>query len=108
MPSFAIAQPDYLQTRIHDLSIEYKVDESLARRIIKCESNFKPFAIHYNTNKTTDHSYWQVNTVWQSYMLDRGLDITMPDENLEAGFMILSQYGSGPWKYSKDCWLTKN
>lgn len=33
-----------------------------------------------------------------------GWDIDDPNDNLEAGFWILSNYGTQPWSASKACW----
>lgn len=108
LPTFAVAQPDYLGTKIKDLSTRYNVDSNLASKIIYCESRFEPQALNTNTNLTKDHSYWQINNYyWKDDMLKRGLDITNPDDNLEAGFIILSEKGTQPWSASKKCWTKK-
>ncbi len=95
------------EERIPILALIYGVDEDLAWAIIHCESSWRPRALNLNKNLTVDHSYWQVNTVWIEKMSIIGFDVTNPDQNLEAGFWILSKYGVGPWSASKKCWQRK-
>jgi len=33
------------------------------------------------------------------------LDIFVPEDNLEAGFYVLSKYGTLPWHASRPCWI---
>lgn len=71
-----------------------------------CESKLNPSAININLNKTIDYSYWQINDYyWGEYFKAQGLDIKNPQDNLVAGFILHSKYGSQPWNWSKDCWL---
>ena len=71
--------------------------------ILACESGYNPQAINYNAS-STDWSYWQINDkAWKTYFEKKGLDITDPDDNLIAGFIILKEQGIKPWKPSFDC-----
>jgi soluble lytic murein transglycosylase-like protein len=94
-----------LAEKINLLSVKYGVDENLAKRIIYCESGNKPQAKRYNTNDTIDYSYWQINNYWwEKELAKKGWDIKIPEQNLEAGFYLLSNYGSKLWNWSKHCW----
>ena len=104
IPQFAVAQPDNFTTKVHYLADKYEVNPELALRIMNCESKLNPLAINHNTNGTTDYSYWQLNSIWRKQMSDNDLDIKDPDQNLEAGFIILSEYGTNQWRDSKTCW----
>ena len=94
-----------LQSEIIRLSTKYKVDSKIASKIIFCESSNLPDAKRINDNETIDYSYWQINNhYWQKDMLKLGLDITNPEDNLEAGFYLYSQYGNKLWNWSSKCW----
>lgn len=93
------------EEQVERLAKEYQVDKTLALSIMRCESNLRPEAINVNKNKTIDYSYWQINNYyWEDYMLERGWDIKNPNDNLEAGFYLLSVSGTAPWIWSKPCW----
>lgn len=77
----------------------------LARRIIKCESNFKADAVNNQAKVGQDIGYFQLNSYfWKDTMLDMGWNIYNPLDNLEAGFWLLSKQGSSPWIWSEHCW----
>lgn len=100
-----IEPPMKLDDKIVYLARQYVVNEELAREIINCESAGKSDAVNVNTNGSRDYSYWQINDYyWKAPLAKRGWDITIPDQNLEAGFWILSNYGSSPWVWSAHCW----
>ena len=81
------------------------LEESLILKIIKCESGGKPYAKGYNKNGTVDYSYWQINNYWWEKELARkGWDIKVPEQNLEAGFYLISTYGVKLWSASAHCW----
>lgn len=84
---------------------KYAVSEGLARRIIKCESNFDENARNYNAKVGVDIGYFQLNSYyWEGHMRKLGWNIYNPVQNLEAGFWLLSKQGSQPWVWSKHCW----
>lgn len=98
-------EPKTIESEIDRLSALYGVDKEKATKIIICESNKKPDAIRVNTTGTIDYSYWQINDFyWSKQMADIGWDITNPEDNLEAGFYLLSKYGDSLWGWSKYCW----
>lgn len=97
-----------LDSQIAVYAIEYSVNESLARRIMSCESGLKSSALNVNYRDgiawSKDHGYWQINDFhWETYMNERGWDIYNPDHNLEAGFWMLQTYGKEPWSASAKC-----
>lgn len=91
-----------------EISIRSKtlgLDLDLVNKIIQCESAFKPYAINYNKNGTIDYGYWQINNYWwEEYLLEKGWNIKLPEENLEAGFYLLDTYGTKLWYPSEFCW----
>ena len=100
------APPVSIETRIREKAREYGVDEELALRIIKCESNFNRYAD--NPTSSAD-SYWQfLDSTWKSTMSRMGKPTTTSkfDEELsiEAGIWLLKEDGSGHWLESKFCW----
>lgn len=81
----------------------FGVSPALALEIIRCESDFAPYAVNYNKN-SQDYSFWQINSGWNEFLYSRGFNPYDPDSNLEAGFYLLSLYGTTPWNASKSCW----
>ena len=105
---------EQLSDEIDGLAKQYGVNATVAQDIIKCESQDKPDALRKNyTNgslTSEDKSYWQINDrYWQVPLQKMGWDINNPQQNLEAGFYLLSKYGTKLWSWSKPCWgrLTK-
>lgn len=91
--------------RISILSGVYGVDENVARAIIMCESQFDPrINTTLNKDKTWDYGFWQLNSIHIKEYAEIGFRIYDTDENLEAGFYMLSKDGTGPWYSSKSCW----
>ena len=99
-----------IDSEITRLSTEYKVDEVLVRKIIKCESQMYGTAI--NRNKRADGTVWssdwglmQINDYYhEKYMASIGLDIHDQYDSLEYGIMLLSTGGTKFWNASKYCW----
>jgi len=89
---------------------KYNVSLSVARRIIWCESKFKPQAVRLNKTEagevwSKDIGLWQINNYWNEKDLNKlGWDIYDPGQNLEAGFYLMSMRGTQPWLWSKYCW----
>jgi soluble lytic murein transglycosylase-like protein len=88
---------------------QYGQNETLARKIIYCESGNKKDAIGYNYRKgelwSTDIGYWQINNYYhQARMTELGLNIYNTEDNIKFGFMLLSEQGTTPWKASEKCW----
>jgi len=90
--------------QIEQKSQEYGVDRTLAYDIMWCESRVTPHAVNHNTNGTTDYGYWQINDVHLDTMIGLGLERTDPSDNLEYGFILLSESGTQPWSASQHCW----
>lgn len=90
-------------------SFQYNVDKELVRDIIRCESGFNSEAINTKAVRGQDIGIWQINTYyWEEELLKQGFNIHDPKDNLEAGFYLLSKYGSKLWDWSKHCWLADN
>ena len=104
----AIAQPIEEMTfdqKISAYARQYSVNEKKVRAIIQCESGFNQNAKNVNKNGTIDYSIWQINDYyWGEFFLEKGYDITKPEDNLKAGFLLYSLYGDKPWIWSKPCW----
>lgn len=79
----------------------YHVDLELAKKIVWCESAYNPLA----KGPTKDHGFFQfVYRFWGKELAGKGWDIYVPEDNLEAGFWVLSEYGTWPWRHSQHCW----
>ena len=76
--------------------------------IARCESNFNPYALNVNKNKSTDHSYFQINSLWKDHFIKRGLDIENPTDNIKAAIILFEEYGDSPWKWSRNCWSPRH
>lgn len=87
------------------LADKYGINPVLAQKIISCESNNDPNAVHKNSNGTYDYGLFQVNDrSWSWLFKEKNWDITNPDDSLQAGFWILSNSGLQNWDASKSCW----
>lgn len=83
----------------------YKVNEDLARDIIRCESNFNEDALNTKAVVGEDVGLFQLNSYyWQLHMAERGWDIYNTKDNIQAGMWLLSNSGSSPWVWSEHCW----
>ena len=87
----------------------YEVDERLARNIIACESQNNAEAKGYNYRQgelwSTDIGYWQINDYYhKDRMTELGFNINVPRDNIQFGFMLLSEQGTSPWSASQRCW----
>ena len=98
-------------SEIHRLAVKYKQNEPLARKIIECEGiAYKAKGNNKNVGKngvvwSTDIGWWQINDYYHkesAYKL--GFDINNEWDNLEYGFIVLSEQGTKPWLASKYCW----
>lgn len=67
-------------------------DARLAVAIAQAESGFRCDAYHFNTNKTVDHSIFQVNDVhsWRG-------DLNNCEENINVAYKIYKEQGFRPW-----------
>lgn len=87
------------------LSVLYGQNASLVKKIIQCESAYKPDAVNYKAVVGQDIGLFQINT---HYHLDNaekmGYDIYNPNDNLEYGFELLKEQGTQPWNWSSKCW----
>ena len=89
-----------LDLRLNYLSRIWDVSYSLVSAITFCESNHNVLAI----SKTNDFGLWQINHVWDGELKKLGLDRKDENDNIIAGFYILKNYGTWPWKASQKCW----
>ena len=97
-----------LDDKLLILSKEYQVSFKIAKAIIWCESRNNPNARYKNLRNgklwSTDVGYWQLNDYyWGDFFLKKGLDIHIPEQNLEAGFILLREKGPQPWYPSNKC-----
>lgn len=98
-----------LDTELARLAAKYGQDPELVRKIIECESRGDPYALRKNYENgyhwSSDHSYWQINDYyWYQEFFEKGIDIKVPEQNLEAGFLLLQEHGTKLWKWSAPCW----
>jgi hypothetical protein len=72
-------------------AVEFKVVDA----IIKCESNYNPEAINYNSNRTFDAGLFQINQIhWNSEYCPFGLkDLLEPGNNIECAYQIYLRHG---------------
>lgn len=74
----------------------YSVDESILKAIVKVESNFNQYAIHYNTDGSHDIGLTQINSSHLPELAKYGItEKKLLDNaclNLNIGAWILSQY----------------
>ena len=116
VPQIATTSPTMPQVKtfdseVHRLALKYKVNETLARKIISCEGKlYEKLGNNKNYNKqgvvwSTDWAWWQINDYYHLEPAKKmGLDIKDKWQNLEYGFWLLKTQGSSPWVASKFCW----
>lgn len=101
--------PATLDDAISFYSNKYGVSEELARNIMWCESRISPDAVNHNRREdgtvwSSDWGYWQFNDYyWEKRLKELGWDMYIPEQNLEAGFYVLSVEGRKPWVASNNC-----
>ncbi len=96
---------------VHRLAIKYGQNETLARKIIQCESEIYGQKAK-NQNKDSNGNVWSIDVGrWQinNYFHEKdalklGYNIYNEWDNLEYGFIIMKSQGTNPWKASKFCW----
>lgn len=106
-PVIEIAEPQVktFDSEVSRLALKYNQDETLARRIIKCESSNNAHATGTRAVVGQDIGYWQINSYFhEKPALKMGYDIYNWEDNLEYGFILLSNEGTRPWNASKYCW----
>ena len=97
--------PKTFDGEVHRLSVKYHQNELLVREIIYCESRGVPSARNLQAVVGVDIGYWQINTFYHLASAKAvGLDIYNQWDNLEYGFILLSNQGTRPWNWSKPCW----
>lgn len=72
----------------------YKLDAWLLFAYAKTESNFKPYAINVNKNKSIDVGMMQINTVWIPILNKYGIsakDLLDPCKSIYIGAWIVAQ-----------------
>lgn len=107
------------ETEVARLALKYDQSESLARKIIFCESTIysraenKNYRLQWNselgtstmTHWSSDWGYWQVNDFYHEKEARRmGYNIYKWEDNLEYGFWLMSKQGTQPWSASRHCW----
>ena len=101
---------EILSEEIEGLARTYRVNATVAKAIISCESQNDPNATRKNYNKegklwSEDHGYFQINDYYQQATMEKmGLDILNPLDNLKYGMYLLKTQGTTPWNWSKKCW----
>lgn len=98
-------------SEVHRLALKYKQNETLARDIIRCEGlmyQTKGNNKNYDKNGlwwSTDLGWWQINDFYHLASAKKlGFNINNEWDNLEYGFILLSQKGTAPWSASAYCW----
>lgn len=101
----AVVEPEITWKEASKLIIEEFSDLGVgvtkqALDVAYCESKWKPEAKNTNTNGSTDHSIFQVNSVWKKlYGMDRIQD---PKENIKiAKEIYLRNKSWSPWVCSR-------
>lgn len=100
------------QTEFSRLAKKYNQNPVLAQRIIDCEGlAYKRIGNNKNYRNgvmwSTDIGWWQINDYYhEQNALKLGLDIHNEWDNLEYGFILMSEQGTSPWNASKSCWST--
>lgn len=101
-------RPLSIDQLISHYSEKYNVDEKLARDIIRCESNFNPYAKNTKAVIGVDIGLFQFNThYWQEELALNGWDIYNIEDNIEAGIWLLSISGTKHWLWSAKCWSNR-
>ena len=94
-----------LNETIERLARKYHQSVKVAKAIIHCESKGKQSARNYQAVVGVDIGMWQLNSYYHSKSAARmGFDIYKSADNLEYGFVLLSEQGLLPWSASKYCW----
>lgn len=92
-------------SEVHRLAEKYNQDETIARKIIGCESNTSNNSVNLSSVVGIDYGYFQLNSYFhEQRMREMGWNIRMPWDNLEYGFYLMSKEGTKPWIWSKPCW----
>ena len=73
-------------------------------KIMFYESGYSTTAFNRNTNKTTDHSLFQINSIHIPEAQKMGLDITDPNDNALFAIHLIKSQGLTPWSASKSKW----
>lgn len=89
----------------YDAGMYYGVKPAILEAIAKVESNYNPYAINVNRNKTVDYGIMQINSSWFPTLRRYGLydyrNIYNPCYNIYVGAWILRKcintYGNN-WK----------
>ena len=98
-----------IDSEISRLTLKMGLDETLVRKVIKCEGSVYGGLTHENKRKgvvwSRDWGPLQVNDFYhQSNMEKLGMDIHDDFDSLEYGLMLMKTQGLSPWKASKSCW----
>lgn len=99
-----------ISSEVARLSKKYNVNETLVRKIIKCESKGFSNIVNNNINKkgevwSKDFGSMQINDYFHlDTMKKLGLDYYDEYDSLEYGIMLLAKEGTKPWNASKSCW----
>jgi len=113
-PPIEISTPKTFDSEVSRLAKKYKQNEQLARNIITCEGiAYKNLGNNKNYLNgvlwSTDIGWWQINNYYHEKSANKlGLDIYNDWDNLEYGFILLSEQGVAPWSASKHCWSKKS
>lgn len=76
---------------------KYVIREALA--VAFCESGWRTEALNKNTNGSTDHSVFQINSV---HTKKRGFEFTTDwKQNIKVAYQLYKEQGWGPWVCAK-------
>lgn len=87
---------DFVISRVTE---HYGVPEVLIRKIIACESGFRPEVV----SRTSDYGLLQVNQIHRKAAKELGFDIQKWQESFEYGVLLFREEGSQPWYMSHHC-----
>lgn len=102
--------PEEVYKKIDELAPLYGLSSQLVKRIIYCESRGNVNAQLKNRRAdgsvwSTDRGPFQVNDYYhKDRMIALGLDIDVPEDNIEYGLTLMREQGTQPWNWSKHCW----
>ncbi|WRS26437.1 transglycosylase SLT domain-containing protein [Oscillospiraceae bacterium MB08-C2-2] len=92
-PLYDIPLDAELQEYTYSLCQEYNVDYELVLAIMERESRFMVgIRDNVNENGTRDRGLMQINQSNWKWLSAQGLDVNIPEDNIEAGVMVISDY----------------
>lgn len=96
--------PAHLIPTIQRVSDATGYSTTVISRIIWAESRYLSSAVNLNTNKTTDHGYFQINSQHIPTAKKMGIDIFTDEGNIQYTIFLMKTQGLSPWNSSKKNW----